>query len=284
MDIIDGQIHVYRRSTPERPWPATTAHVHASEYLIEDALAVMEPAGVRKAILIPPGWVGFDNSYSLEIARASPDRFAVMGRFDIEHPQARSMLASYMEPGMAGMRPVFTYPSWETAAADTEFDWFWRGCSVQGIPLMCFFPDLAICRHLATRFPALKITIDHAGRIPRTTMDEAAWTNIDDLLALAKYPNVMVKLSSLPCFTTQPFPFPVLHEPIRLMVDAFGPQRLIWGSDVTRLTCLYGENVRLFTEALDFLGAEDLEWIMGGTLAGWCGWDAVARSSNTIGT
>ena len=70
------------------------------------------------------------------------------------------------------------------------------------------------------------------------------------------------------------YPFPNLHGPIRQIYNAFGAQRMIWGSDITRLTSTYAENLRLFTEAIDFFSREDLEWIMGRTLATRCNWPA----------
>ena len=102
------------------------------------------------------------------------------------------------------------------------------------------------------------------------TRPESPLHTFADLLALAKYPNVAVKVSSLPSFSTQPFPFPNLHRHIRAIYDAFGSQRMIWGSDVTRLTCRYDENIRLFSDALDFLSDEDKEWIFWRSLSEWC--------------
>jgi hypothetical protein len=47
---------------------------------------------------------------------------------------------------------------------------------------------------------------------------------------------------------------------------------VFWGSDLTRLRGTYDEVRRLFTEELDFLSAEDLEWIMGRGVREWLGW------------
>ena len=80
-----------------------------------------------------------------------------------------------------------------------------------------------------------------------------------------------MKVSSLPAFSTQAYPFPNLHPHIRAIHDAFGAERMIWGSDVTRLGCTYDENVRLFSEALDFLSDEDKEWIFWRSVTKWCG-------------
>jgi hypothetical protein len=56
------------------------------------------------------------------------------------------------------------------------------------------------------------------------------------------------------------------------MIAAWGPRRVFWGSDMTRLPCPYSECVRLFTEALEGPSREDLKWIMGDAICDWLGW------------
>jgi predicted TIM-barrel fold metal-dependent hydrolase len=63
-----------------------------------------------------------------------------------------------------------------------------------------------------------------------------------------------------------------LHKPIREIYDHFGPQRMLWGSDVTRLDWGYADNLRLFTEALEFLSTDDREWILSRAAAKHCDW------------
>jgi predicted TIM-barrel fold metal-dependent hydrolase len=121
---------------------------------------------------------------------------------------------------------------------------------------------------LAARCPGLKLIVDHMG-FARATMDEKAGPGADRMIALARHPNVFVKVSALPCFSTEPYPFQNLREPLRRVIEAFGPRRSFWGSDITRVppTCSLRQVVTHFTEELDFLSSSDLEWIMGRGLA-----------------
>ncbi|HZC00133.1 MAG TPA: amidohydrolase, partial [Gammaproteobacteria bacterium] len=59
---------------------------------------------------------------------------------------------------------------------------------------------------------------------------------------------------------------------LRQVVEAYGPQRVFWGTDLTRLRCPYRQAVTLFTEEVDFLSNADREWIMGRGIAAWLGW------------
>ena len=83
--------------------------------------------------------------------------------------------------------------------------------------------------------------------------------------ALAKYPNVSVKLSSVPLISREDYPFRDTIPHIRRLFDAYGPQRCHWGTDVTNslARATYPQRVTQFTEELAFLSEEDKDWIMG---------------------
>ena len=101
---------------------------------------------------------------------------------------------------------------------------------------------------------------------------EAAFADLDVLLALAARPRVFVKVSSVPNFSAEPYPHRDIQPYLRRIYDAFGPQRLFWGSDITRLSGAYRDCLRLFQEELDFLSAADRELILGGALAQALNW------------
>lgn len=276
MEIIDSQIHVWQANTPEHPWPEGMVSLQGEPFSYEQALQTLDEGGVDRAILVPPSWVGAQNHYVLEAHDAAPDRFAVMGRLDPHAPDARQQLRGWRDrPGMLGIRLLLNTDQTREYVTEPDYDWFWSQCQEDRIPLMCFTPgNAALLGRIAERYPDLQIIADHAARNPRGAKDEAAWEDIDALLGLGRFRNVAVKVSSLPCFSTDPFPFPVLHAPIRAIYDAFGADRMIWGSDATRLEHPYKDNVRLFTEALDFLSTADVEWIMGKSVRRWCNWPA----------
>jgi hypothetical protein len=77
--------------------------------------------------------------------------------------------------------------------------------------------------------------------------------HFDKLLALAGRENVAVKASALPLFTTNPYPYSNLHSFIGQVYDAFGPSRMFWGSDLSRMKCTYKQAVAFFTEGIPWL-------------------------------
>ena len=113
-----------------------------------------------------------------------------------------------------------------------------------------------------------------AGRkdIPSGGTDEAAFANLGEMLALAKYPNVAVKLSGAPSYSSHPYPYRNIHQYIQQIFDAFGPQRCFWGTDITRMPCSYRQCMTMFTEELPWLQGRDKELVMGDAICDWLGW------------
>ena len=129
---------------------------------------------------------------------------------------------------------------------------------------------LPIIDGLAARHPGVKFVIDHLALI--RTKDAPAFADLPKLLALARHPNVAAKASALPCFSSEAYPYRNLHGYIRQVFDAFGPKRMFWGTDLTRLPCSYRQAVTMFTEELPWLAGSDLEGVMGRGVCEWLGW------------
>jgi L-fuconolactonase len=274
MRIIDAQVHIWAADSPERPWPARHQPHRPVPITREDLLREMAAAGVDRVVLVPPSWEGERNDIVLAAAQAHPDRFAVMGRLDPEAPASRGAIRTWREqPGMLGLRFTFHRPSLQPLLTEGRVDWLWPEAERAGVPvtMTCPYAIMHLAERIAERHPGLKLTIDHLGLLP-STRDEQAFRDFDKLIALARLPNVAVKASALPCYTSDVYPYARLHPHIERAIDAFGPTRVFWGTDLSRLPCSYGEAVRMFTEELEWLTPEEKEWIMGRGLCEWLGW------------
>lgn len=276
--VVDAQIHIWRESSAERPWPewgASHPQRHRPGRPLEtpEVLAAMDAAGVDRAVLVPPSYEGDWNDYVLEAAQAYPERFGAMGRVDVTDRANVERVARWRdEPGMLGIRLTFVRPDHQRWVRDGTADWLWRAAERAGVPLMVFAP--ALTRELgevARAHPDLRITLDHLN-LSSDTYDVDLRPLLEPVLALAELPNVAVKASALPCFTSDAYPFPSLHEPLRAVFAAYGPKRVFWGSDLSRLTCPYPDLVRLFAEGLPFLSTADRRWALGQGLVDWLRW------------
>ena len=275
MLIVDSQVHIWGADTPQRPWPPGRAHAAQQPHPVSKdmVLAEMDRAGVGRTVIVPPSWEGDHNDLALAATRAHPDRFAVMGRIALERAQSRELVAGWKaQPGMLGVRLTFHNEQQRPWLGDGTADWFWPAAERAGIPVMVFAPGrYAAFEGIAQRHPGLKLVLDHAG-LDVTLRGAPAFEDMATTCALARYPNVAVKASGMACFSTELYPFRDVHAQIRRLVEAFGPQRAFWGTDLTRMKCSYRECVTLFTEEQPWLQGEDLEWVMGRAVCDWLDW------------
>ena len=275
MIITDAQVHVWAADRPDRRWPPPGGRPppHGAAFLPDDLLASMDSAGIDRAVLVPPSFEGDRNDLCLEAARAHPDRFAVMGRLSMTDPASRDLVPGWLdEPGMLGVRLTFGMGPSRTWLTDGTCDWFWKAAENADIPVMVYPPgELRALRSIASRHPGLRLVIDHLGVHP-AVRDNALDPVLDELVTLATLDNVAVKATTVPTMVSEPYPFGSLHARIKRVVDAFGPARVFWGSDLSRLTCTYAEARDLFLEELDFLTPAELSLIMSDGLSAWIGW------------
>jgi len=113
------------------------------------------------------------------------------------------------------------------------------------------------------------IVIDHLGLLQpaRPPVSTDVWADLPKLLALAQYENVRVKISGACTMSHQPFPYDDIWEPVLRVIDAFGLDRCMWGTDWTRTIGMltYQQGVTPFRDTKR-LSESDKAALMGGTL------------------
>jgi predicted TIM-barrel fold metal-dependent hydrolase len=266
MLIVDAQIHLWSKGTtlpPHRPLP----------YSREEALADMDAAGVDRAVIHPPSWDPDSNELAVDAARAHPERFAILGNFPLNRPESRRLIDGWKKrPGMLGLRFTFLRPEQKSWPTDGTMDWLWPAAERAGLPVALLAADfLPLLAGVAERHPELKLIVDHMAAV-RNTTGETAFQHLPELVALAKYPNIAVKATGGPSYATDPYPFKSLHPYYRRLYDAFGPRRLFWGTDITRMPCRWRQCVTAFTEEMPWLPDADKALIMGRAVCDWIGW------------
>lgn len=276
--IIDSQIHLWRADSPDYPWPKDRPNERVQRDVpceAAEALALMDDAGVDRAIVVPPIWAGDDNKAAIEWCEEFPDRLAIMGRFDLWDPDRDRLDRWLDQPGMLGIRMSYPRERGREWLQDPDaFSWFWDSVERQRMPIMLLVQGAKPVQEIAERHPDLPLIIDHLGLhiIGAANPDQDPFEDFDDLLACAAYPNVFAKASSLPTYSRTPWPHPDLTEHLRQAVEAFGPQRLMWGSDLTRLRNATYAQCLEHIATLDFLDDEARASILGGTAERVLGW------------
>lgn len=243
MFIVDSQVHIWKDETPDRPWvPGARERIRLNGYreeafLYEECLELMDGAGVHRAIIVPPSWEGDRIDYSLEAARAHPDRFGIMARVPQNKPEeGRAMMREFATiDAIKGIRLTFHRPVDHTWMHDGTCDWIWPCAEDLGIKIMVHAPtSKAALGRIAERHPGLKIIIDHMG-IAGGCVDDAVGHMVHETADLHVHPNISVKVSALPEYSTHPFPNENIFPFVKEMIDRMGPERCHWGADITRL-------------------------------------------------
>jgi predicted TIM-barrel fold metal-dependent hydrolase len=265
--IVDAQVHLWKAESEDWKWvPGLTPQL-PEPFTIERLVPAMDEAGVDRVVIVPPSWPGDRNDYALEAARRYPTRFRIMGKIPLQDPKAAALLPKWREqPGMAGLRVIFNTPQTLPWLTDGTVEWFWAAAEKAELPVMCFAPGgTAAFGRVAERHPQLSLILDHMGTGAAMVRDNTITQAIGETVALAKYPNISVKVSASPGLSQEPYPYRDVAVHIKRVFDAYGPQRSYWGTDLTNTYTKgsYRQRVSHFTEELSFLSESDKDWMMG---------------------
>lgn len=274
MLIADAQVHPWKEGQ-------SSSHHRQTPLTIEVLQQEMAQARVDRVLLVPPLWDPSGNAYALEAARRQPERFAVMGlpcRELLDSRTGRERVLTWnRQPGMVGLRFLLNSPERAAPLRAGALDWVWPAAEEAGLAVALLIPGgLDAVADIAQRHPRLNLIVDHLA-VPRGARGPGAFRHLPDLLALSRFPNIAVKAAGVGDYATDPYPFRSLDEPLRRVFDAFGPRRIIWASDLSRLKHPYRECVAHFAEALPWLSDSDRALIMGENLCRITGWRAAQR-------
>ena len=252
--IVDAQLH---EPPVEGGWEDADEATRRL-LLLELQLALMDSVGVDRAVLFPVDW-----EWGLFAAEREPDRFGVVpmvtdrGTFgglsaqDLELEGVVADLATHS--GVVGLRLVHVVPSPEQPFGVVPLETFDRAVAAAvraGLPIfMSTAGELSSPARLARAHPELTVVVDHLGlpQPPSYPRDSPPFRSLDRLLALADQPNVAVKVTGVPTLSEQGYPFADLWPHLHRIVDAFGGDRLMWGSDISRVRGRIGFPGRLDT-------------------------------------
>jgi L-fuconolactonase len=283
MQIIDAQLH---DPAAWLNWEEQDVRVRW-DLLTELTFALLDSIGAAAVVMFGT------EDWAEETAKQHPDRFASVPHVNPEEPDLDNCVAeirSKHKDGILGLRAVI---GWPLTGEEVErfkagvWDGVFTACEKHQVPLFMFITgDVPLAAGVAERHPGLTLIIDHIGlrQPPLDTRETPPFKSLPDLLSLAQYPNVAVKLCGLPALSSEPFPYRDVQPYLRQIVDAFGPDRLMWASDISRFYGRIGfvakiphaqkdyEGKHTYAESMHFIRDNDglsdseKEWILGGTV------------------
>jgi predicted TIM-barrel fold metal-dependent hydrolase len=264
---------------PDHPLPARPDFTVTADALI----AMMDAQNVSQACLVQRGQVyGYDNRCIIDGARKYPGRLHPVVILNADDPATpgvyREMVRNDHVRGfrMAQFRPDHLDTGWICSPEAMEV---WRACADLGTPLtaIIFMNQLPymlpLIRLIAKMFPDLPILLDH-GAMPfgmtqfevgiaraagePIVMPRAPHFGIDQTIEIFEdVPNVHFKITEinferLAAEDIRP------ARIVRRMIDSFGPDRLIWGSDIGQsMLWSYAEKAAMARASADFLTPQE---------------------------
>jgi L-fuconolactonase len=276
--IVDAQVH---DPAPVLPWQGDEESKLA--LTAELTLAAMDAIGVEAAVVAP----GRHGPAFAEFAPARyPKRFARVIMCDRNRPNLDELVAGALSTaGVVAMRQVVV--DYARNNADElragAFEPIFAAAERHGVPLFVLAPGFpAELAKVAEAHPGLMLIVDHLGlrQYPPLSMDADPWEKLPGLLALARYPNVAVKLCGAQLLSKEPYPHPDVWPYLHQVIEAFGANRLMWASDFTRLRMvpngepwagLYSDSLNLVRDTPE-LSIKEKELLLGGTARRLLGW------------
>ena len=264
--IIDAHVHVIAPDEarfPFRPSGVGSQWFREHPVTVEQYLATATDAGVDGAVLVQAhGAYGSDNSYVLHALQTAPERVVGVVIVDPADPDPGARLRELAAvPGCHGVR-LFGIgpepPSWfdgdvGAVLCDTAIDVDLR------IVATLLAPDLPRLATMLTRHPGAPIVLDHCG-FP-DLRGGPSFPGLAPLLALADHPGLHLKVTSHVLEAAGEHAAAFVH----LLADAFGGDRLVWGSDYPQThDRTYAELVALGRAACAGLTESDRARVLGG--------------------
>jgi L-fuconolactonase len=287
-DVIDAQVHLFEANGPRYPWdPAVLRNpkyagmcgrFSAHSATPAEALATFDEHGVGGALVVTPGIYGFDNSYSTDAYELAPDRFRVVGLVDSSRADVEDAVAACAaNPAFVGLRlSLWTDDAVERFGGGAD-DRLLAAAEREGLCVCVNAPGrFSIFERIARTFPELTVVIDHFGLFSVRMLDPAVEDTfglLGGLLPLARYENIAVKITSLPLLSREKYPFRDGWPHLLAVIEAFGVDRLMWGSDAFVFDHPYDETLG-YLAGSEELGTHDKEMLLGGALRRIWNWPA----------
>jgi L-fuconolactonase len=230
---IDAHVHLWDRALDPQDWidPETMAPI-ARDFDVQDLSAMLAATGLERAVVVQAS-----NSLeeSVRLARLDPSVVAgLVGWVDLTTevgPQLERIRRDATVQ-LVGVRHL--------AHVDPDPEWLLREDVALGLESLereglCF--DLVVCEwqlghaaQLADRHSGLRFVLDHLGGPPPPGEDARSWSS--GLRELARRPNVVAKVSGLSSgLAPGSWRAEDLADRVTTALEAFGPDRLLYGSD-----------------------------------------------------
>ncbi|KAA2242039.1 amidohydrolase family protein [Chitinophaga agrisoli] len=269
--VIDSHQHFWKYHPVRDAWITDDMSVIQADFLPHHLLDILQQNGVDGCVAVQADQSETETQFLLELADEHAFVKGVVGWIDLRAPNLTERLAYYAQfKKLKGFRHIVQ------GEPDTAF--LLRDDFCQGIQALAPFDltydilvypiQLAAVEQFVQRFPAQRLVIDHMAKPYCKTGEIESWEK--SMRAIAAAPNVYCKISGLVTEADWQRWKPADFAPyLDVVLEAFGPQRLMYGSDwpVCLLAGEYAQVKGLVTDYISRLSAAEQAAVMGGNAA-----------------
>lgn len=234
---IDSHQHFWRLSRGDYAWPTPDLGDLYRDFEPADLAPHLLAAGVSATVLVQAAETDGETDFLLEAAARTPFVAGVVGWVDLTRPDAPDRIASLARnPWLKGLRPMLQNMADDDhivspAVAPALAAMVRHGLALDALIHPRHLPRMALLRQ---RFPDLAIVIDHAAKPDIPIRHDGLWAR--DLAAVAADGVTCCKLSGLVTQVGPGWTVAGLAPCVGTILDLFGPDRVMWGSDWPVLT------------------------------------------------
>jgi L-fuconolactonase len=268
---IDAHQHFWSVARGDYGWLTPALAPIYRDFGPSDLAPVLAARGIDKTILVQAAPTFAETIYMLELAEQAPFVAGVVGWIDFDAPDAAQVVGKVAadHPLLVGLRPML-----HDIADD---DWLLGPHLAATFDAMAqhglVFDALARPQHLTRvrkicdRHPKLIVVVDHIAKPLIREQKLDPWRA--DIASVANRPNTFCKLSGVATEAALDWTVADIKPYIDHVLDVFGPQRVLWGSDwpVVELAGGYARWWEATTTLLAPLDAAARDTILGGTAA-----------------
>ena len=230
--IVDAHFHCWQLARGDYAWLTPALGAIHRDVSIDHWRAAAAPCGVQGGVLVQAAPTQAETEFLLAQAQAEDAVLGVVGWLDLLAPDAPARIAQFAaQPKLKALRPMLhDLPDPElilqAALAPALRAMVDHGLAFDALVRPAHLaPLLTLCQ----RYPALRVVIDHAGK---PDIAGGAWQPWADALArLADETQAVCKLSGLLTEAGHAPAPPGVRPWARHVLDCYGPQRTVWGSD-----------------------------------------------------
>ncbi len=268
MGFIDAHVHVWTDDTAHYPLAPgfKPEDMKPKRFTPEDLFKHSKPSGVDRINLIQMSYYGFDNRYMLDMMSLYKGVFSGTAVIDPLADNPDRLMGELAKKGVRAFRilPALSKMAVEKWLQPAGYDKMFAAGAKNNQAMSCLInPDaLPELDRMCRKYPGTPVLIDHLCRIGAdgTIRDK----DVAALCDLARHKKVMVKVGAFYALGKKQPPYTDLAPMIRKVIQAFGVRRCMWESDCPFQVVeqKYQDSIDLVRMRLDFLSAEDKDWLL----------------------